>query len=59
LLDRLWAHATQPERTWTQPWRIGDLIMWDNRCTMHRREAFDGELRRILHRAQVAGERPF
>ncbi|HSW20300.1 MAG TPA: TauD/TfdA family dioxygenase, partial [Ramlibacter sp.] len=40
LLDRLWAHATQPEFAWTHHWKVGDLLLWDNRCTMHRRDSF-------------------
>ena len=36
--------------------RVGDLVLWDNRCTMHRRDAFDPEERRIMHRTQVKGE---
>ena len=32
---------------------VGDLVLWDNRCTMHRRDAFDASTRRILHRTQV------
>lgn len=55
LLDRLWAHATRPEFGWTQVWRKGDLILWDNRCTMHRRDAFDPAARRVMHRTQVQG----
>ena len=41
LLDVLWAHTVQDRFTWTQEWRVGDLIWWDNRCAMHRRDAFD------------------
>jgi alpha-ketoglutarate-dependent taurine dioxygenase len=37
-LDELWAHATREEFAWTQKWQVGDLIIWDNRCTMHRRD---------------------
>ncbi len=59
LLDRLWAHATQARYVWQQNWLVGDLIIWDNRCTLHRRDAFDQNLRRVLHRAQVAGDKPF
>jgi taurine dioxygenase len=59
LLDRLWAHATRPELTWYQVWKIGDLIMWDNRCTMHRRDAFDPTSRRVMHRTQIRGDRPY
>jgi taurine dioxygenase len=59
LLDALWSHATQPQFTWTQVWRIGDLVMWDNRCAMHRRDALDPNSRRIMHRTQVKGDKPF
>ncbi len=58
LLDTLWAHATKPEYTWYQEWKLGDLILWDNRCVMHRRNAFDGSQRRIMHRTQLGGDRP-
>jgi len=60
LLDRLWAHvmALPARHVWTQTWSVGDLVMWDNRCTMHRREAFDGADRRLLHRVVVKGSRP-
>jgi taurine dioxygenase len=53
LLDALWAHATQPQFTFRQQWRVGDVIVWDNRCTLHRRDAFDPRARRLLHRTQV------
>jgi len=58
LLDELWAHAALPENTWTQEWRVDDLIVWDNRCTMHRRDAFVGQGRRRMHRLTTLGERP-
>ena len=56
LLNAVWAHATQERFAWYQKWRIGDLVMWDNRCVMHRRDAFDESLRRLMHRTQIAGE---
>jgi taurine dioxygenase len=56
LLDELWANATREEFTWHNEWRVGDLVLWDNRCTMHRRDPFDPDSRRILHRTQVKGE---
>ena len=56
LLDAVWAHATKPEFAWYQKWRIGDLVLWDNRCVMHRRDAFDESLRRLMHRTQIVGE---
>ena len=59
LLDTLWAHATQPAQTWTQQWSVGDLVLWDNRCALHRRDEFDGTARRVMHRTQIAGDRPF
>ena len=55
LLDALWAHATRPELTWTQVWQVGDLMMWDNTCTMHKRDAFDPAARRLMYRTQIAG----
>ena len=59
LLDALWAHCTKPEFAWYQQWRAGDLILWDNRCVMHRRDAFDPATRRVMHRTQIKGDRPF
>jgi taurine dioxygenase len=59
LLDELWEHATRDEFTWYQQWRVGDLILWDNRCVMHRRDAFDPETRRVMHRTQIKGDRPY
>jgi taurine dioxygenase len=59
VLDALWAHCTKPEFSWYQQWRAGDLILWDNRCVMHRRDGFDPATRRIMHRTQIKGDRPF
>src|SRR5580704_4395085 len=59
LLDALWPHATRDEFTWYQQWRVGDLILWDNRAVMHRRDAFDPAARRVMHRTQVRGDRPY
>ncbi len=58
LLDELWSHATQPAVGWAHRWRVGDLVLWDNRCTMHRRDPFDAAARRVMHRTQVQGEAP-
>ena len=52
---RLWAHVTQPRFVYEHVWKLGDLVMWDNRSTMHRRDPFDGEARRIMHRTQIKG----
>jgi taurine dioxygenase len=53
LLDELWAYVTRPELTWFNEWRVGDLVLWDNRCTMHRRDPFDSSARRVMHRTQI------
>jgi taurine dioxygenase len=58
LLDEIWAHATQPAHAWRHRWRVGDLVLWDNRCTMHRRDPFDAASRRVMHRTQIKGEPP-
>jgi taurine dioxygenase len=59
LLDALWAHAARPELTWYQQWRVGDLVLWDNRCVLHRRDEFDPNSRRLMHRSQIKGDRPY
>jgi taurine dioxygenase len=56
LLDELWSYVDDPRFAWEHVWRVGDLVLWDNRCTMHRRDAFDPNQRRIMHRTQVKGE---
>jgi taurine dioxygenase len=58
LLDELWSYVARREVSWEHVWRVGDLVLWDNRCTMHRRDAFDPASRRIMHRTQVKGEAP-
>jgi taurine dioxygenase len=55
LLDELWQHATHDGLVWYNRWRVGDLVLWDNRCTMHRRDPFDAKARRIMHRTQIKG----
>ena len=53
LLDELWGLATRDEYTWYNDWRVGDVVLWDNRCTMHRRDPFDPAARRVMHRTQI------
>jgi len=55
LLDEIWAYATRDALTWRHRWQVGDLVLWDNRCTMHRRDAFDPTARRVMHRTQIKG----
>jgi taurine dioxygenase len=56
LLDELWAHTCQDKYVWQHKWRVGDLLVWDNRCTMHHRNAFAPNARRLMHKSTSAGE---
>lgn len=59
LLRSLTEHATQPRFVYTHKWRAGDLVIWDNRCTMHRATPFaDFNERRDLRRTTVRGDLP-
>ncbi|MEK9910295.1 MAG: TauD/TfdA family dioxygenase [Candidatus Puniceispirillum sp.] len=58
LLDALWAHATQAKFSWHNEWQPGDVVMWQNRMVLHRRDAFDPAARRIMHRTQIKGASP-
>lgn len=58
LLDQLWAHASRPEFVWGHEWRVGDTLIWDNRCLIHRRDPFDASERRMMHRVQIKGQKP-
>jgi taurine dioxygenase len=61
LLDELVEHTTKPQFVYTHGWRIGDLVIWDNRCLLHRAVAnYDmSRYRRVLHRSVVRGTVPF
>ncbi len=56
LLDELWAHATSSGYCFAHKWRVGDLLLWDNRSTLHRRDAFGPEHRRVMHRTLIKGK---
>src|ERR1700722_19546864 len=56
LLDELWSYTDREEIAWHNEWRVGDLVFWDNRCTMHRRDPFDASSRRVMHRTQIKGQ---
>jgi taurine dioxygenase len=58
LLDELWDHVTAAEFVYRHRWRLGDLVLWDNRSTMHRRDPFDNAARRVMHRTQIKGKWP-
>jgi taurine dioxygenase len=53
LLDELWSHAATQDNTWGQQWQPGDLIIWDNRRVLHRRDDFPADSRRLMKRCQV------
>jgi taurine dioxygenase len=56
LLDEVWAHACQDKYIWEHKWKPGDLLVWDNRCVMHHRNAFPPDARRLMHKSITAGE---
>lgn len=58
LLDRLMAHATQPQYVYRHDWRMGDMLIWDNTGTMHRVLPYDENSGRRLHRFTLNGEEP-
>ncbi len=58
LLMDLMEHATQREFVYTHTWQLGDLVIWDNRCTMHRARPYDLSVPRDMHRTTVADVAP-
>jgi taurine dioxygenase len=58
LLNRLFDHQERPEFVYEHVWRPSDILMWDNRCTLHARTDFSAEERRLLRRVTILGERP-
>lgn len=58
LIDELTEHATQRAFVYSHRWRIDDVVMWDNRCTMHRGRSYDERLRRAMRRATVMDDGP-
>ena len=54
LIEELIAFATQPQFVHQHRWTVGDLVMWDNRCKMHRGRPYDDTQRRVLHRTTVS-----
>lgn len=58
LLRRLIAVCTRTEVVYRHQWRERDLVLWDNRCMLHRAEGFDGRHARVLHHVRVSGDGP-
>ena len=59
LLNELWAHCTQARFVYEHEWAPGDVVVWDNRATLHKRDAFESTSRRVLYAAQVEGHKPY
>ena len=60
LIEELVAFGTQEEFVYRHQWQVGDLLMWDNRCTLHTGTLFDdSKYTRLMHRLWVRGDKPF
>jgi taurine dioxygenase len=60
ILEFLMQAATRPENVYRHRWQVGDLVMWDNRATMHYAvRDYDENMPRRMHRTTAAGDRPF
>ena len=55
LLDELWKHAVKPQNVYEHKWKVGDVLIWSNYSTMHRRDEFDKDTIRRMHRSQIKG----
>ena len=58
LLNFLFEHQEQPRFVYEHVWRVGDIVMWDNRCTLHARTDFSAAERRLMRRVAILGEKP-
>lgn len=59
IIERLLDHVSQPERVYSHRWAVNDLVIWDNRQTLHRGRPYDvGNVRRVMHRVTVDGDGP-
>lgn len=58
LLDMLFSHSVQDEFTWVHQWQVGDIVIWDNRCTLHRQMPYDPSERRLMKRTTIVTAKP-
>lgn len=58
IIKELCQAAEKPAHIYEHVWRPGDLLIWDNRCTLHARTDFDPAERRVLRRMAIRGQRP-
>ncbi len=56
LLNELWAHATQKKFTFTHRWENNEVLMWKNLFVLHKRDSFNSNTRRVMHRTQISGD---
>jgi taurine dioxygenase len=56
LLDEVWSYVESTDAHWAQAWQPGDVVLWDNRCVLHRRNQLDASVRRHMHRTQIQAE---
>lgn len=59
LIEQLRQHLNQPRFYYQHKWSVGDIVYWDNQATLHYRQAFDPNARRVMKRVSLAGSRPF
>ncbi|HEY0566968.1 MAG TPA: TauD/TfdA family dioxygenase [Xanthobacteraceae bacterium] len=59
ILQTLFDHIEQPAFVWGQQWKAGDVVLWDNRCSVHARTDFSAAERRLMRRVTILGEKPF
>ncbi|MDZ8053794.1 MAG: TauD/TfdA family dioxygenase [Aulosira sp. ZfuCHP01] len=59
LITQLRQHLNQPQFYYRHKWSVGDIVYWDNQATLHHRQAFDSNERRVMKRVSLAGSRPF
>ena len=59
LIEQLRNHLHQSKFYYQHKWSVGDIVYWDNQSTLHYRQAFDPNQRRVLKRISLAGSRPF
>ena len=58
MLERLIAHTVEARFVYRHQWQTGDVVMWDNRCTMHRATDYDTSQERTMHRSTISGNMP-
>jgi taurine dioxygenase len=58
LLEFLFEHQEQRQFVYEHVWRVGDILMWDNRCALHARTDFSPDERRLMRRVTIMGEKP-